>query len=228
MFKTLGDLVNQTEIRLSLVPGLGVQKYAEDPIALLIIEGFNFCVKQTWWPHLRRLITVNLDGSTGTITSDLYDDLSTEGIHGLENIRNIYVHDTPEVLQVLPTRFNPTSVDGEWPLFYCGTSNSKRPFKVYPETAKGPLVIEGRAFKGKYTLDDEIPFDPDCLTNYAAWKYATDDGANQQQAELFGSTFQQLLGKLVADTRPDYIAYKYPFGPAYDNREIFEWQVLRK
>lgn len=193
-FKTMSALIIDVQEALSQVSGTDVQTYAEDKIQRKLQEGFNMVRRRAWWPHLMEWRQYTLDGSTGTTTADIDD------VQGCEDIRVVFEGGTNRQLRLVPGEVNPYTLTGTRPRFYAALAQTNaRRIKVYPITATGTLDMHVRPFEATFIPADTVPFDADCLVNYAAWNYATDDGTVVGQIGKFQALFESTLAELLKE-----------------------------
>lgn len=212
-FKTMTALIRDVQEALSQVSGTAVQTYAEDKIQRKLQEGFNLVRRRAWWPHLMEWRQYTLDGSTGTTTADIEDVL------GIEDIRVIYQGGTNRALAKLSGNVNPYTLTGTRPRYFTAKAHDNlRRITVYPITAEGTLDMHVRPFADIFVPTDTVPFDADCLVNYAAWNYSADDGTVVGQIAKFQQLFESILGDLIKETTAHPIALN-PYMRAYET----EW-----
>ena len=191
---TLTELTEKVIYRLSQVPGVATQVYAEDRIKDMIQRGFDTCFDELWWSDFVRWTSATLDGATGTVTTDLsaLSDPLTEWKH----LRGVYYEDEQTPLPKLPNTFNPYALSGARPRYITPSGAAASVVKVWPVTSTGDLRLVYRAHPGTFGDDDEIPFDDAVLIYFACWDYMEDDGANPGSTAKFQSLFEQRLKSL--------------------------------
>lgn len=203
MSYTLSDLVQRTVTRLSMVPGIAVQVYAEDRIAEMIWHKFVMVRDELWW--------------------DDYMDYTqlTQGVHGLP-IENVVreLPPTPVGDEVVINSF--TDIQYAW------HPNRRDPLKHWPRRANpmgamragttlwlmpdATKVVRfmpyepGRVMmvrhKRHYTFfqpDDIVPMDDQLMILGACYDYLEDDGTNAGQTEKFRNLFNDRLRQLKGD-----------------------------
>lgn len=215
-FDTLGSLITRVEKRISEVAGTSVQIYSEDAFGALIQEGYDFCVKQVWWPHLMVWEKRDLDGVTGRPNTDI-TTIQTYG-----DIRAVFTDMSNRPLPELPRDFNPfLSLISNTTAQYIEADNTKsRLFHVWPVTATNTLYIHGRELQSTpFTESDVVNFDALALVNYASWKAVVDDGTNPGQAMAIEATFNKRMAQLI----DEYNSKPIQLDPAV-NPTMYGWQ----
>lgn len=189
MAKTMQEIITAVVTNLSMVPGVGAQVYAEDRIAQFVQRVFDLAFEEHFWHDYMEFVTRSLDGSTGTITSDV-------PFSRFKDIQTVWVAGTETKLTQLPRNRNPFLITGTYPKYVSPVQSDTRPLKVWPITATNDIVIAGRVKPDDFALDDEINLDHVLLEFGATWMYLEDDGHNGGAAEkyrvLYNDRFKQL------------------------------------
>lgn len=191
MAKTFSTLIQETIQKLSQVTGTGVQLYAEDRIAALLQEKFNFVFSELWWPAYMDYFTRSLDGTSGIVTATLSD------IKRYEDIRYVWRDGYARPLPGVPPHMNPLILTGTTPKFVSRKrGDNERWLQFWPKTATGTVYITARVKPDEFTINDEMEMDSDLLVNGAAWDYATSDGTNPADIAKFQTMFETRLAQL--------------------------------
>jgi hypothetical protein len=195
MQKTASELVIAVQNALSQVSGSSVQLYSEDQIAASINKMYRFLRREADWPHLSVWETVTLDGTVGIPNGNMTQ------ITSFDDIFAIYPSSSQRKLDPLPMDINPFLISGSRARFFTQYNNAALPlrlFQVFPVASTDTLYVNGRIPEPTtdFDPDDVVPFDADCLTQYAAWDYATDDGANPTQMDKLLNTAETRLKQL--------------------------------
>lgn len=187
MYKTLQQLLVDTQKAVYQAAGAGVQVYSQDVILQQLQQAFNHIFLEEWWPQFRVRETRVLDGVNG------YTTVPLSYIKTYEDIRWVFAGTEERPLPVLPMEAN-LSDSGTHPRFIEGDVNNI--FRVWPQTAVGNVMVVGRARPDPYILTDVVKMDPTLLVHFAAWSYFTDDGSNPEAAlkhkTLFELRYKQL------------------------------------
>jgi hypothetical protein len=222
MQKTVEQIIVMAQHELSQVAGTGVQTYAEDPLANLIQQGFDFVYKEAWWSHLMRYEQRTLDGTVGIITTDLIH------IKDYNDIHTIYVGNTDRKVTVMPSDVNPFRITGTQPRFMSALDaepsvSSKRLVQFWPKTATGSVVIYGRMAVDEFIGTTIVPFDAHCIALYASWAYAENDGTNPGQIDKLWNLFDARLKQLKKQNSDKPIA----LDPSMSGHIPMEWSDVR-
>jgi len=160
MTDTLDELVTKVTRRLSQVPGVGVQLYAEDRIVDMIQHKFDILFDELFWPQFSGWYQWTLDGSTGVITTDVSTILKR-----FDDIDVIFLPNSDSPLPKLPDRVvNPFQLTGQTPLYYdANPGSTSRPFLVWPKTATGTIDVHVRTKPDDFIGDSIVDFDNQAL-----------------------------------------------------------------
>lgn len=188
------DLIRKTILKLSMYPGTtGSQIYAEDRIANMLQEKFNFVWDEMQWPDYTRWNEYTLDGTLGITT------LPVEGLTRFEDIISVFAQDSNYPLKRFHMQTPPGRYDGNQPRWYMrypvGTSVD-RILRVVPYKATGTISVNYKAKPTSFGPDDMVYMDEDLLILGAAYDYAEDDGSNPGQIEKFQIAFETRLKQL--------------------------------
>lgn len=195
-FDTVGDIVQRVLQDLSMAPGSGTQRYAEDRIAQQIVDGYFMLSRSRWWDRQCRWYTRTLDGVTGIVTSPFTDIIS------FQDVQKVLRGDDIRPLSVLPSEWNPFAVSGTSPRYveaYEETDGNGRLFRVWPLAATGTIRVRGRKLLARSTIvpDTTLNFDEYALRCWAAWHYSEADSASPGQAGMFQSALSLKMKQLV-------------------------------
>jgi hypothetical protein len=181
------------------VAGTSVQTYAEDAIAEYIQQTFNELFDKYWIPEYCHTISLTLDGSTGTVTTNLAT--MTNPLKRITDIRTIFPSGYERQLPRFPFSANPNSVFGTTsPRFwepYTSTSQDKV-FRILPVAAVGDIVMRYRSKPNDFTASSEVLLDSDVLVFGASYRYLEKDGTNPNdtngELQSYERRINQLLG----------------------------------
>jgi hypothetical protein len=187
---TLSQIVQGTVGLLSLVPGVSVQKYAEDRIAQFVQITFDMLFDEMFWPQFEFRQLATLDGSLGVVTTDLSSVLKR-----FVDIKSVFHNANPVSLKRMPDSMNPFKASG-FSRYIAPYNDPTKVFQVIPPSAVGPVYIMGRTKPSNFVMDSVINFDATTLKLGATYQYLEDDatnpGATQKYQTLFNNRIKQL------------------------------------
>lgn len=201
---TLQDLTLSVITRLSQVPGIATQTYAEGRIKDMIQRGFNTIFDDLWWAEFTHWRSDALNGTTGEVTTDL--SAITNPLTRWTDIRGVWVDDEQSQLATLPSTLNPYTLSGTRPRFVSPSGSTTTVFKVWPTTATGNIRLQYRSLPAAFTDTTEIPIDNDVLLFFACWEYMEDDATNPGATERFQTLFENRLQQLKRNQNNQPIA----------------------
>lgn len=147
MSATIRTIVDDATELIGEVAGVGVQQFDDDVLFRHTIRGFNLLFKKTHWENYREWNTVILDGTTGVITTDAF-----EQVIDFDDFIAVHIAGDPRPLPALSKQTNPSTIGtGTRPKFYTSLSVRhvnyvKRKLKIYPVTATGSLDVHARIY----------------------------------------------------------------------------------
>lgn len=197
---TFEQLITRTITRLSMVPGFGVQTYAEDQIAEMIWHKFLVARDSLWWDDLMDYAMLTLD-SNGVPTDNIVRTIPTTPI-GDEIIINKYSdiqhawYGTDKLpLKAMPRRNNPAATRLDY-----ARLKAPHPDKVirFYNCNGGTVHVRYRRFFEFFNAQDEVPFDEQLLILGSAWDYLEDDGSNPMQIEKFKNLYVERMELLAS------------------------------
>lgn len=197
----VSDVVNSVINEMSMVPGTSTQTYATPRITQHVEDAYVMLIDQQFWPELMDWYQpVTPDGVTGIITSDLVSPKKNHEITRFQDLEFVFPQESNRPLKILPPRFNPQTLAGSNSVYVDPDStNTLRPFKVWPLTAADILVIRARSYPIlPISSTDTVYLDKLLLTYMACWFYASDDGTNPGQIEKFQTLFEKRLTQVTA------------------------------
>lgn len=196
---TYGDLISRTITRLSMVPGYGVQTYAEDQIGEMIRHKFLMARDMLWWDDMMLYAEVTID-SDGLPTDNIVRELpdvpaGTEiVINKYSDIQHIWDSDRDRPLPAIPRRQNPNSTRTYYKM---RGPDATKVFKIYNANAGDTFTVRYRQYYPAFVAQDTVPFDEQALILGAAWDYLEDDGSNPGQIEKFFNLYTQRMDQLA-------------------------------
>jgi hypothetical protein len=188
MSALVSDIVSAVITELSQVPGIATQIYSADRILQHVQDAFLLEFETFWWPDYCAYIgPIALDGTTGSLTADLAGPLGN--VNEYRDVGAVWPSDSSRKLRELPQGINPFTLTGGnstggW--YITPDSTTNRPFKVFPITSTGSVVVFARQ---RPTLPlattDTLRIDSLLLQYDAAWMYTVDDGTVPAQVNKF-------------------------------------------
>ena len=199
---TVADVVNDVITQLSQVPGVATQIYAADRIRLFVQDAVTLEQDELWWPQLMYFQKVPLDGVNGFLTQDLKGPIGF--VDEYQDVAAVYPDGSNRKISELPGSVNPFNLNnsGIGPLFVSADATAPhRPFRVWPGTAAGSVVVWARQNMPIPISDtDKIYMDRLLLTYDASWMYCVDDGTIPAQVNKFQMLAQKRRKQVIAAT----------------------------
>lgn len=200
---TLQEIVEEVIRRLSEVPGLGTQVYAEERIVRLVNSAFKFIRTHAEWPELMQWYTRTLDGTTGKVTVPLINVL------GPKDLKAVFPENSDRKLSILPTSINVNKLIGatsRWvqllgviddPL----VNDARYLFKVWPIQSTGNLniLVKHNRVWGDSHMEDEMWLDDEAIVLHCCMREANSDGANPAEQNDFSEQFKDRMRQLTRD-----------------------------
>lgn len=190
-FKTMTQLITDTEKAIYQSAGTSVQIYSQDIIMQQLQHAFTHLFDLHWWPRFIVREVLTLDGTTGQATVPAF-------ITEFKDIRYVFAGTYTRPIPEMPLGLNPANTiaaNGGLPRFLEGTNDTKL-VRVYPLNATGTITLVGRARPADFVLADPVPFDSLLLTHFAAWSYFTDDGSSPASAQRHQGLFENRLKQI--------------------------------
>ena len=196
----VSDIVSEAIVELSQVPGIATQVYATPRLTQQAQSAIILMMDELWWPDLMEFYTVAPDGVTGVITSDLVSPHTNHQVSRYQDIQSVFPSNGHTPLKQLPPRRNPYLISGTATAFIAPSATYPlRPFRVWPVTAAGALVVHARSYpKLPISLTDTVYLDRLLITYLTAYMHAEDDGTNPGQITKFKGMFEKRLEQVKA------------------------------
>lgn len=197
---TLAQLVQRTVIRLSMVPGVSVQVYAEDRIAEMIWHKYLMVRDRLWWDDLMTYVTLT-QRADGRPDENVVRQLPTAPvgdevvINKYNDIQHAWVVNRRDPLKQLPMRSNPGGVLKQGHTLY-RMADAQKVVRFAPFEAGQQVLLRYKMYYPYFNPDDEVPMDDQLMILGAAYDYIEDDGTNPGQAEKFLNMFNARLLQL--------------------------------
>lgn len=225
MSYTLSELVQRSVTRLSMVPGVAVQVYAEDRLAEMIQHKFETVRDMAWWDDLMDWQELT-QGADGRPTENVVRELPASPvgdeivINQYKDIQFAWHPQRRDPLKTLPKRANPAGAMRSGTTLYRVPDQAKV-IRFLPFTAGLTMMIRYRKWYGAFEPDDIVPMDDQLLVLGACYDYLEDDGTNPGQTEKFRNFYNDRLGQLLMQENDEEI----PIAPQpYLNSS--RWQVV--
>jgi len=185
MSTPVDDIVADVITELSQVPGVATQMYSSDRIRQYVQDAWLLEIEAIWWPEYMMWFNVALDGSTGSITTDLTGPISS--IDSYSDIQAAFPATSNKRLRELPPGLNPYTLTGGQAMYMSADASvPHRPLRVWPADATGNIAIRARQNEPiPFTSSSTVLLDRLLLMYDAAWMYAVDDGTVPQQVQKY-------------------------------------------
>lgn len=190
MAATIREIVDEAQRAVGEVAGVGVQMYSDDRMFEETIRGFNLIFKKRAWEQYSDWTTVVLDGATGIITTD-----SFENVIDLDDFISVNRAGYTDSLPRKPIMTNPNSLgSGTTPKCFSllPTTHAnyvKRKLIIYPVTSTGSLDVLARRYPIVAPATDwdwedpKMYFDKDLLVYATAYMTLSGDDLNPGAAD---------------------------------------------
>lgn len=197
---TFEELISRTITRLSMVPGAGVQTYAESQIGEMIYHKFETARISAWWDDLMvyQELSTDADGvPTNTIVREYTDPNDPKDeilIHSYTDIQHAWETGQKHPLPTTPRRVNPSAT-------VYGKRVEPHAEKVVKFRNGGDgekFMIRYRQWYPMFLAQDTVPFDEQLLILGACWDYLEDDGTNPAQTEKFKMLYTERMELLIS------------------------------
>lgn len=225
MTQTLTQLVQRTITRLSMVPGVAVQVYAEDRLAEMIWHKFTVVRDELWWDDYMEVTTLTQDSQGRPIEHvvrelpllPLGDEIV---IHSYNDVQHAWAPNRRSPLRSAPARSNPAGLLRQGSTLY-RMPDSVKVIRFAPFTQGMPMSVRYKRWYSRFLPNDTVPMDDQLLILGACYDYLEDDGTNPRQAEKFGALFNDRLGQLKSGENEREIALSPVHAPSSNG-----WQTV--
>jgi hypothetical protein len=203
---TVREVINDALTVIGEVAGEGVQMYSDDRIRRDVVRAFNLIFKKHHWDQYADWLHLELDGTTGIITTD-----SLEGVKDFEDFISVNPDGKDTQLPILPKSINPFRLTtGTDPLYWkmlhaTNARYAKRKLQIYPVTATGFIDVHAMIYPIVSANSDwedttRMEFDRDMLAYGAAFMTLAADDLNPQGAavaqNMMEMRFRDIMNKL--------------------------------
>ena len=146
-------------------------------------------IEHVWWPDHMQYLNSDIDPLTGKMTNDMTQNLlSTDG-YG--DVQYVWGPNDTKPLPAFPDNRNPqaafTNSNGGPPQYITSDyENPRRPVRVFPFNAVGPLLLRVRLRPATpFSPTTQIGIDPLLIKYDAAWMYCVNDGTIPAQVAKY-------------------------------------------
>ena len=203
MTQTLGDLVQRTITRLSMVPGIAVQMYAEDRIAEMIWHKFVIVRDELWWDDFMDYAVLTQDANGRPVENVVRElPLSPIGdeivINSYKDVQYAWRDGLRGPLKELPRRSNPLAVMRSGSTLF-RMADHDTVIRFAPFAVGMPIMVRYKRYYSRFAPSDAVPMDDQLMILGAAYDYLEDDGTNPGQTEKFRALYNDRLQQLKSD-----------------------------
>jgi len=225
----VSDIVSSVITELSQVPGVATQIYASDRIRQFVQNAYRMEISEMWWPKYMFYQTVGIDGTTGSITSDIKGPRNF--VDDYENIAAVYKDGSNRKLREFPQSVNPNLMNTGMSTWYVAPDYGvpHRPFRVYPTSSTYNVVVWARDSETlPLTNGSNVGIDDLLLTYDACWMYAVDDGTVPAQVNKYQLLAQKRRSRLKAmlAQQPLELDPRFPSGAIVYDEPQQDWFTL--
>lgn len=184
---TFRQMVDDAQVLIGEVSGVGVQQFADDRMFADAIRGFNTMFKKNFWHPYRVWTTVVLDGTLGIPTTDAF-----EQIIDFEDFRAVHRAGEVTPLPILTEALNPSTITGTRARYWTSLNATNanyigRKLQIYPLTSIGSIDVMARKYPlappaTSFNWEDTIYLDRDLLVYATAFMTLMGDGLNSEAA----------------------------------------------
>lgn len=224
MSATIREIVNDALTVVGEVSGPGVQVYEDDRMKADATRAFNMMFKKYNWTNYLRWYVVTLDGTTGKITTDAF-----EQVKSFEDFIAVHRHLENHRLPIAPTRLNPYSLSGGLAAFWTSlpatdTDYTLRKIQVYPIQAQGVIDVLAKEYPlippaTQFDWEQEFFLDKDMLVYATAFMTLSGDDLNSGAADvvrnLMEMRYRDILSALASHPIPVVLAPDVPLTGPY-------------
>lgn len=205
MSATLREIVDDALAVIGEVAGAGVNTYSEDRMMRDAVRTFNMLFKKYYWEQYRQWFRVELDGTTGVITTDAF-----KFVRDFEDFYSVHVDGSQTPLPILPKKINPYGITGNTLLMWTSLSVNdakyvNRRLQFWSKSAVGFVNVLARVYPIEYdkrwAWEDIIHLDKDMLVHGVAFMSLSADDLNSSaadtQRQLMEMKFKDITGALT-------------------------------
>lgn len=189
MSGTIRQIVDEATELIGEVSGVGVQQFDDDVLFRHAIRGFNLLFKKEHWANYRQWFTVVLDGTTGVITTDAF-----EQVIDFDDFIGVYIAGEKLPLPTLSKNVNPNTITGTRVRCYTSLPVTdakyvKRKLQIYPLASTGSLNVHARVYPLvppalDWAFTDTMHLDKDMLVYATAFMALIGNSLNPDAANV--------------------------------------------
>lgn len=208
-------MVDDAQVLVGEVSGVGVQQYADDRMFADAVRGFNTVFKKNFWHPYRSWITVVLDGTLGIPTTDSFDQ-----VIDFDDFKAVHRAGETTPLPILPEQLNPSVITGTraayWTSLNATDANyTNRKLQIYPLASVGSIDVLVRKYPLvapalQFDWEDVIYLDRDLLVYATAFMTLMGDGLNSQAAGVVKALLDDRYRDITAGLANHRIAIDSP------------------
>lgn len=204
MSASIREIVDDALEVIGEVSGAGTQTYSEDRMMGDTIRAFNLLFKKYYWDQYRQWFQLTLDGTTGVITTDAFNN-----VRDFEDFYSVHPDGKQAPLPVLSKRINPFTLTGTDIRYWASLPATHaqyltRRLQFWPKTAIGKVNVLARVYpKANGVLwdwEDIISLDKDMLVAGVAYMTLSADdlnaGAADAQKQMMEMRFKDIKASL--------------------------------
>jgi hypothetical protein len=224
MSATIRRIVDDATQLIGEVAGVGVQQYDDDVLMNHAIRGFNLLFKKEHWANYREWFTVTLDGVTGKITTDAF-----EQVIDFDDFIAIHVAGEKLPLPTLSKNINPNTITGTRARCYTSLSVRDsdyvgRKLQIYPLASTGSLNVHARVYPiappaTNWDWEDVMYLDKDMLVYATAFMALIGNSLNPDAANVCKELMEMKFSTVTAGLSSQ------PIPIEGDNHIPSEWMV---
>ena len=203
MSATIREIVNAALTVVGEVTGAGVQQYEDTRMFQDAVRAFNMMFKKYPWPNYSQWFRVDLDGTTGIITTD-----SFEQVKDFEDFVAVHPAGSTQRLPIAPTRLNPITMGGTSVTAWTSLNAShpkykKRKLQFYPTGSRGQLDIYAKLYPLvppalQFDWDQVFYLDTDMLVYATAFMTLSGEDLNANAAEVVKNLMEMKYKDVLA------------------------------
>lgn len=223
MSADIRTIVNEALTVVGEVSGPGVQVYEDDRMKADAIRAFNMMFKKYDWHQYLMWFRVTLDGVTGKITTDAF-----EQVKDFEDFVAVHRAGYANRMPIAPTRQNPnalgaTTVPVSWTsLNATDPQYAKRKILIYPKNSVGDLDVLAKVYplvppQIQFDWADVFYLDKDMLVYATAFMTLSGDDLNAGAADVVRNLMEMKYRDVTAALA------KHPIPVRGDSSIPFYW-----
>jgi hypothetical protein len=202
---SIREIVNAALTVVGEVAGPGVQQYEDDRMKADAVRAFNMMFKKYNWDQYLDWFTVTLDGATGRITTDAF-----EQVRDFEDFIAAFGPGNNAPIPFKPKKENPASMaSGGTNVIAWGSLNASHPnykrrkLQFYPITAIGQVNVLAKVYPlvppaVEFSWEQEFFIDEDLLVYATAYMTLAGDDLNAGAADVIRNLMEMKYKDVIA------------------------------